>query len=446
MNVFGISLLPLWSAVTIAWQDAPRVVVGPNARVRGDTTRIYIEPHLAVNAHDPSNLIAVSFRADSTWYRVVVFASLDGGRTWHESELTACDFDPWVVFLPSGDALVSCLGRTQGPTPVLVFRSSDGGHTWSGPAQVPLERGSFDHPAIVVNATGADGRGTVYVVAMQSVRSSSGRVLSGPALSKSLDGGATFAAPLRLQTSNVWANTLNPVALPNGAVGFGFIDYAVDSRGGADSGDVRQLRTPRTWGARSDDEGRTLSLPHLMTEVHEVSSGHIAVDDSRGGYRSRLYYAMDDFREDAGGVFILRSHDLGETWSTPTRLSRDAARRVRRRPTAAVSTNGHLIVAWFDPRGDPSRRCWQLVVSASVDGGASFGPARPVADSVSCNDQPGNLVPRPAGPFNVASRWPEGGDYFGLVALPDGSFRAIWADSRTGLFQLWTALITVDGR
>jgi hypothetical protein len=42
-------------------------------------------------------------------------------------------------------------------------------------------------------------------------------------------------------------------------------------------------------------------------------------------------------------------------------------------------------------------------------------------------------------------RFPAGGDYHGLEPLPDGSFRIAWADSRSGIFELWTAVIEIDG-
>jgi len=442
-----LPLLPLLAVAILGAQDGPRITVGPNTPVGGDPTQPHLEPHLAVHPRDPDRLVAVAMRADSAWYGVVAFGSGDGGRSWRESPLPGCDFDPWVVYLPSGEALVSCLGRAQGPTPIFVFRSADDGRTWKGPVEVPLGRGSFDHPSMVADTTGgAGGPGTAYLVALQAIRTPTGRVLSAPALSRSVDGGRSFSLPVRLQATNVWANALNPVVLPDGSVGFGFVDYAVEGPEGERGRNVRELVTPRAWWTRSTDGGRTLGLPSLMTELEDLSSHTtIAVDGTTGRHHGRLYFVVDDVRDGAGGVFACRSADLGETWSCPSRLSRDQASGVRRLPTAAVNPRGELLVTWFEPRGATDRRCWQLMASASLDGGETFLNATPVAEMESCNDVPGNLVTRPEGPFNVASRWPVGGDYYGLLALPDGSFRALWSDSRTGVFQLWTARIDVTG-
>ena len=43
----------------------------------------------------------------------------------------------------------------------------------------------------------------------------------------------------------------------------------------------------------------------------------------------------------------------------------------------------------------------------------------------------------------VASRWPFGGDYSGLAAAADGSFRIFWSGSRAGVHQVWTAAAEV---
>jgi hypothetical protein len=419
-----------------------RLVVGPNTSVSGDPSTPYVEQMLAVNPVNPANLVGVSLRVDSASTITVAVVSHDRGRTWHESPLPACGVDPWVAFRPSGEVLVSCLANGQ-PDPVLLIRSADEGQTWQAPVTLPLDGRSYDHPTMVVDTTSGSRSGTVYLIAAQSVRSPSGRAsLVAPAVVRSSDGGRTLSSPARVRATNLWANILSPVILPDGSLGFGFFDYAVDERS-ADRG-VVELKAPRVWWVRSGDGGTTFSMPYLVTEIEEVSrSGYVVADASNGPFRGQLYVVTDDFR-DGGGVFVFRSVDQGETWSRATRASRaDAARQVRRIPTAAVNRRGTLVVAWFDPQEDVGPTCWRLVASASVDGGTSFLPPVPVAEVASCNDRPGNVVPRARESFDVAGRWPAGGDYFGLAANPDGTFRVLWSDSRTGVFQLWTASIDV---
>lgn len=429
-----------------AGQEAPRIVVGPNVRVSSETAVPYVEPMIAVNPVDPDNLVGVSMKVDTAGVITVAVTTRDGGRTWRETPIQACGFDPWVGFLPSGVALVSCLASGASPDPVLVFRSEDGGATWDGPAELPInDDTSFDHPTLIVDTTKSPHRGTAYVVSGHVARSPSGRAsLVVPALASSSDGGRTFSTPLRLQNTNVWSMVLSPVVLSDGSMGFGFVDYAVDYR--ESSGGFILLKTPRVWWVRSTDGGGTFSMPHLIAEIEEMTRwGHVAVDASTGPFRDRLYAVIDDFREGSGGVFVYYSADLGETWSSAVRVSRpDTALQVRRRPTVAVNPRGAVLVAWFDPGEEPERACWRLLASASVDGGESFLPPVPVAAVASCNDQPRNVVDRASGSFDVGARWPAGGDYFGLTAHPDGSFRILWSDSRSGVFQLWTASIHVQ--
>jgi hypothetical protein len=427
-----------------AGQELSSIVVGPNIRVGGDPSTPYVEQMIAVNPVDPDNLVGVSMKVDSAGVITVAVTSHNGGRTWRESPIPACGYDPWVAFLPSGVALVSCLARGASPDPVLVVRSEDGGATWHEPTELPVDGTSFDHPTLVVDTTEGPRRGTAYLVAGHVARSASGHAsLVVPTLASLLEGGRSFSTPVRLQSTNVWSMVLSPVVLSDGSVGFGFVDYAVDARNAG--GGVTMLQTPRVWWARSTDGGRSLSMPYLIAEIEEMTRwGHIAVDGSTGQFRDRLYAVTDDFREGSGGVFVYHSADQGETWSPAVRVSRpDTAREVRRLPTVAVNLRGEVLVAWFDPSEEPDRACWRLVASASVDGGVNFLPPVPVAEVASCNDQPGNVVDRASGPFDVSARWTAGGDYFGLAAHPDGSFWALWSDSRSGVFQLWTAPIHV---
>lgn len=443
--LYTISLLGLLFSEAVAAQKPAQMVVGPNVRVSGDSARPYVEMIIAVNPADPDNLVGASMRIDSTEAITVAVVSRDGGRSWSETPVPSCGWDPWVAFLPSGVALVSCLKQGGGPDFVLVVRSEDGGATWGDPTELPLAGISYDHPTLVVDTTRGTGRGTVYVVAGHVIRSPTDRSsLVAPAVARSVDGGRTFSEPVRLAATNAWSIVLSPVVLEDGVLGFGFVEYAVDAR--AAGRGVEELRTPRVWWVRSEDGGRTLGMPHFVAGIHEMSRwGHVAVDASTGPFRGRVYTVVDDFRDGAGGVFVYHSSDRGESWSSAVRAGNpDSIPGVRRTPTVAVNHRGEILVAWLEPREDPDRGCWRLLAAASVDGGETFLAPAAVSETAYCNFQPGNVVPRGSGTFDAAARWPGGGDYFGLAAHPDGSFRVLWADSRTGVFQLWTTSIRLE--
>jgi hypothetical protein len=107
----------------------------------------------------------------------------------------------------------------------------------------------------------------------------------------------------------------------------------------------------------------------------------------------------------------------------------------RRTPAIAVSAAGVVGLAWYDTRRDPRGECFDVYFSASLDGGRTFLAAVRVTPETSCP---------PAGQDRaVASRWPFGGDYSGLAAVADGSFRIFWSGSRAGVHQGWTAAAEV---
>jgi hypothetical protein len=109
----------------------------------------------------------------------------------------------------------------------------------------------------------------------------------------------------------------------------------------------------------------------------------------------------------------------------------------------AVNTAGVVGLTWQDPRPALGARCFVLSFVASLDGGQTFTPPVQMAAEPSCNDTSANRIVLEDGTTPLSRRFGDGGDYHGLVALPDGSFQALWADSRTGVYQLWTARVTV---
>ena len=76
-----------------------------------------------------------------------------------------------------------------------------------------------------------------------------------------------------------------------------------------------------------------------------------------------------------------------------------------------------------------------LYLAASLDGGGTFLPEVKVSTAENCPDTPQNA--------EAGRRWVAGGDYFGLAAAAEGSFRLLWADSRDGIYQLRSSSVRV---
>ena len=381
-----------------------------------------VEPHLSINPTNPENLIAAAMvaRRDGT-YGVIGLSSQDAGRTWDNHDFGVSEGgDAWTAFLPDGTAIVSFLA---GPEAELqVFRSSNGGRRWSG-KPVVVARGQ-DHPTLLV-----DPNGSLYTISAGSTRGASGKTTRNAiVIARSTDGGVTFAKPVRVVASNLSYEAHNPALLADGTLLIPFADHRRP-------GSRRRLDTPRDWLLVSTDEGTTFSEPMLISESCDGRGGW----SSLAIFRDRIYHVCS--AQEFNGIQLRYSDDRGETWSQAIRVDRPGDIAVQTRtPAIAVNVDGVVAIAWYDARNDRSTikgnfRCQEVFLSASFDGGVTFLPEVKVSTKPTC----------PAGPRNVATalRFPAGGEYMGLAAASDGSFRLLWSDSRSDIYRLYTAIASV---
>jgi hypothetical protein len=366
-----------------------------------------------------------------------VFASLNGGATWrrHDLGLTGCA-DPWVAVLRDGTAALSVL---EGEDSLLVYRSADGGVTWSEPVNLG---GGHDHETLAVDSR----TGALFVVSVQSTtEKASGKHRNAVFVARSDDGGRTFGEPARVFPSNLSINTMTGVVLSDGALAVSFTDYSRPGLAGSS-----WLDAGRSWLVSSSDGGKTFAAPVWVSQACGRSFPTLAADSSSGPFRDRLYWicngradgltALPDYER----IVASYSPDHGERWSNPVRVnSGSGSRPYVRTPMVAVNRDGVVGVSWYDARHERNRtksifQCLDLYFTASLDGGETFLPETRVSTQSGCADAPANGEAR--------YRWPGGGDYHGLAARPDGLFQLVWADSRDGMYRLRTAAVEVLAR
>jgi BNR repeat-like domain len=410
----GVTLLAAAQSAPIdVGEDRGIVVSGLDAPV--------VEPHLSINPKDPTNLIAAAMVGQSdNSYGVIGLSSHDGGRTWQSHDFGVNEGgDVWTAFLPDGTAVLSLLAGAD--SELQVFRSSDGGRTWSSKPSTVV-RGQ-DHPTLLVHPDGS-----LYTVSTGSGRDNSGNRRDAVVVAQSTDGGAMFAEPVRVVASNLSYEAHNPALLSDGMLLIPFADHRRP-------GSRRRLEAPRDWLVVSSDRGHTFSEPMLVSESC----------DGRGGWsslavlRDRIYHLCS--ARELNGIQLRYSDNRGETWSEPIRIDHpDDTTPQTRTPAIAVNREGVVAIAWYDARGDRNTikgnfRCQEIFFTASVDGGVTFLPEVKVSTKPSC----------PATPRNVetALRFPAGGEYMGMAAAPDGSFRLLWADNRSEIYRLYTATVSV---
>jgi hypothetical protein len=451
----GVSMTPA--------QTVSSIVAGNNILVSGDApARPHVEPCIAANPADPNHLVAASiaFTRPDAWFTVAVFTSFDGGLHWRRSNLEGLtDFnfagDAWTAFGPKGITYISCIASAKSTASILVFRSHDGGYSWSNPVMVPFGGGGpFDRCSIVADTSNSKFSGYVYVLASQSLKTETGRSVTPAVVSRSTDGGKTFSNPVRILPNNLDGNVGNAAVLSDGTLVVTFFDYASTGRD-----KIRMLKQRRLWVAASKDGGLTFSTPRFVAEFADPDpatrprSGPnrmLAANRSSGTNRDRLYIVWTDFESGGTDIKVSYSTNEGETWSEPLAVNDSHAKGIdNATPAIAVNRSGVVGVAWYDRRNDASNKCFEIFFTASLDGGLSFLPNARVSTVKSCPDAPGNVVQPEGGGegFGVAARWPAGGDYSGLAASSDDLFHVLWSDSRTGAYQNWTSAVRiVSGR
>jgi hypothetical protein len=168
----------------------------------------------------------------------------------------------------------------------------------------------------------------------------------------------------------------------------------------------------------------------------------LAVDGSKGSGRDRLYAVWEASDGTRSRVLVSASADKGLTWSDPVPVSDGAGAGAAGRyrgasmPVTAVNPTGVVGVAWYDTRdaagADPG---WDVRFAASRDGGRTWGP------SVRVSEKSSALTAAMTRALGRVWR----GDTAGLAAGADGTFHALWIDTRTGVPQVFTAAIAVPG-
>ena len=421
------------------------VKVGPNVRVGQAKTR-QAEPYIAAHPEDTNTLIISTMESVDGLigggFTAQAYLSNDAGRTWRISELPGLRNallkgrfltlqDDWITFAPNGDAYYSLLPTTSDRRQsIFVFRSTDKGHSWSGPTEIGGD--GFDQPKTI--AAFGDSKVRLYIAA------SSGK---GRAVWFDSDGAGKSFKPLGpIQADPKPYRALNPLVLADGSILLPYSGYLPHS-------------APRVYIVQSRDGGATFGAPVLVPQMDRAFQDTLdfAIDKSRGKNSGRIYAAWEegDFnprvaregdrlrRHGIGArrdVMVAHSPDNGQTWSA-AKILRAEGWGTSDFATVAVSHGGVVGVLWVQNEWyeiDP--RSYNVWFAASANGGESFSPPVRVSSETS------RPKAKPNPEFSFASGW-GGGDYIGLAASADGSFHATWIDARDGAFRLYAARIEV---
>jgi PASTA domain len=464
----GITAVDPLAGVTGPQANVPLVtgldlLFSENARVSANAaslTRPQVEPYVASNPSSRNVMIAgyADYVAD-----VIpgVSRSTDGGKSWgaptggallpnppgliwgdRASVGHVAGGDPGLAWGTGDTAYYSTLGFQDGSHPpatgvcnvggLYVYRSTDGGNTWSlpaGGAAVPNTQTVFrDKDFIAVDSNPLSSHaGTVYLVWDDDEYSGCPRdfgtnfVTRRIMFSRSTDAGVSWSTPASLATGCLVSPI--PAVGTDGSLYVSWFD--------CNSGDRELVR-------KSTDGGVTFSAavaagsglvrcpnPYVGASFRNGSASFptIATDPTNA---SRVYIAWSSCTALAqADVFLSRSTDGGATWSpTAVRVNDDGAANPRDQffPAVTVDDAGVIRAMWGDDRLDLTNaggHDYDIFSADSADHGASFGTNVRVTTQSSNPDIGGTFI----------------GDYFGIA--PCGT--PVWTDTRNGNLDIFGA-------
>ncbi len=456
-------------------EGPPVVTVARNVQVsveHGDLP--HRELRVCVNPHDANDLFTISeaYIPAVNGRSVRGYRSRDGGTHWRAvledlSKVVVGDMmlgegDPECTYGADGTLygiFLGLAGHKHGDSTVAyIHRMPPDSTTW-----LEMRLPFHDRPFMSVDLSNGPSHGTVYLG-----DNNSGTPRS-PDLYRSRDG-IHFVGPTQVPyswpPSYQYAMPGESVVLLDGTVVVPRVLYQF-----SDSSWTYALKG-RIDVVLGTDEGTRLSNSIPVKEWSGrtcfILGTSVAQDQSDGPYRGRVYLAWSGLRGDHCEILVAHSDDRGHGWSAPVTLTQDVFRSAARPggdhdwPSVAVNRMGIVGVVWYDRRDDPDPAADGYVIrfAASRDGGETFGggvqvseshvrPLHPLQFGVWTTGADAGAVHLPgehATDLTLHLTDPGGpGDTNGMRVDASGVFHPAWIDNRTGVAQIWTARIAVEG-
>jgi hypothetical protein len=168
------------------------------------------EPSIAIDPENPRSLVVAAHDYRHGIKQAGVWATADGGASWSSAILDELDpalgiyegqGDVSLAALPGGVFFLGYIDHdfTDAKNRIVVARSDDGGRSWPRHAVLADHpsptAGTFeDKPYLAVDDTKSAFRGNLYAAWTRIPNRDPQRIV----LARSLDGGATFGAPVQL--------------------------------------------------------------------------------------------------------------------------------------------------------------------------------------------------------------------------------------------------------
>lgn len=344
------------------------------------------EVSIAINPRHPNNLVAGA-NINNYYY------SFDGGVTWVNKEISDSKNgvwgDPVLIFDNNGAAYFFHLSRpsnSQWIDRIVCQKSTDGGMTYEDPGTYmglnpPKKQ---DKPWACVDNTESKWRNNIYVTWTQFDAYDSHRPedLSNILFSFSSDAGGSWSNALRINkisgdcvdSSNTTEGAV-PCVGPNGEI---FVSWSAHDKlyfdrsldGGATWLDDDIVAGSQYGGWVYDIEGifRCNGLPITQCDI------------SNSPHKGTIYINYSDKTngEKDVDIFVIKSTDAGNTWSSPIRVNDDPVGNGKQQFMSWMSVDpitGSVNIIYYDRRNyDDSST--DVYLARSTDGGTTFENVR----------------------------------------------------------------------
>jgi hypothetical protein len=388
--------------------DAPPFTLGHNVNI---TNKNGAQSETSV-AVDPTNTMHILEGVNDLTNTAAVYESLDGGRTWTNSNLTtsgAFCYDTWLGFNMNGDAFVSFECSDQ-----RIAYKLAGTSTWV--ATKLTIAGSFpDRDMMTVdNSSASPFFGSVYIGYDDNGNNNTPYVLY------SRDGKTNWTRSTAIPHTNPTIG-VNVSTGPDGTVYACWLDYT----------------GKKSYCSKSTDGGATFSTGVVVTSYRLNTSTFFvsippqnvrgivpypmtAVSPAGSPHAGRLYVSYTDKDPSLSNtnIYVRYSDDGGATWSTEAKVNDDTVNAYHFHHQITVAPSGRVAVCFYDTRRDSTNKKTDRYVSLSANGSLWTKNLKYTSaqSDETARSADGNQY----------------GDYQGVAVDSAGVFHFSWTDSRTG--------------
>lgn len=410
--LFSLILTPNAYASTLALASGPSPYAScsPAGQPGTNYLNAEVEPWIASNPANPSNLISVwqQDRWSNGGSRGLAGAySFNKGQSWTEFTLPfdRCGSagvpyerasDPWVSIGPDGTAYAVSLtfNVTNNNNAILSAISHNGGQSWGTLRTVVSYVGNGGQFSTDKEAVTADPvkPGVAYVVWDTLIAPTDNphdfphaSAFRGPGyFSRTTDGGQTWSTPqVLVNTPQNKAQTIgNQIVVdPRTGTLYDFFDLILNNN--------KVSKYYNVAFVKSTDGGLTWSEPQIIDKLQtggvadpntgaDIRTGDIIPEPAIDPATGQLYIVWQDRRFNGGHydeVALSTSKDGGNTWSAPVRVNTPTGTPAFT-PAIAVNASDAVAVTFYDFRNLTNQTTtlptdYWLVTSSN--GGASFG-------------------------------------------------------------------------